>query len=93
VAWLSDRPRRGAMRPRLRFRFWGESAAAAVACFLSVLTLVWPAWVEGVLGIEPDHGNGSFEWGLVVGCWIATGMCAAIARQEWRRAQPTRGEV
>jgi hypothetical protein len=81
------------MRQKLRFRYWSESAAAAVACFLAVLALVWPKWVEGVFGIDPDHGNGSFEWELVVGCWIVTGMCAAVARRDWRRAEPASGDL
>jgi hypothetical protein len=78
------------MTKKEAFRFWGESALAAVAGLLAVLTAVWPDWVEGVFGFEPDRGNGSFEWALVVGCCIVAGACTGLARREWRRAAPTR---
>jgi len=67
-------------------RFWTESVLASVTGFLTILTLVWRDWVEGVFGFDPDHHNGSFEWELVGVCALATVIFSLLARREWRRA-------
>jgi hypothetical protein len=71
---------------RVRTRFWVESALAAVCGVLAVLTAVVPDWIEVVLGTEPDGGDGSAEWLLVVILVAAFAVSAAIARGEWYRA-------
>jgi len=73
------------MANRLRLRFWTESVFACITGIVAVLTAAWPDWIEGVFGIDPDHHNGSFEWILVIGCAIATGLLVTLARREWRR--------
>jgi hypothetical protein len=78
------------MSKGLGFRFWCESALGATAAFLAVLTLAWPDWIEGVFGFDPDNHNGSFEWAIVVVLAVAAAGCGALARREWRRAQPIR---
>ena len=40
---------------------------------LSVLTLVWPEWIEEIFGVEPDGGNGSLEWIIALG-FLAVGI-------------------
>lgn len=76
----------GGDRKRLGSAFWVESVLASFTGFLAVLTLVWPDWIEGVFGLDPDHNNGFFEWGLVIGCALLTVLFAALARRAWRRA-------
>jgi hypothetical protein len=66
--------------------FWLESAVATVSAFLVVLTLVWDQWIEGVFGFDPDHGNGSFEWELVIVCCLSAVLFSVLARRQWRRA-------
>jgi hypothetical protein len=66
--------------------FWLEAALAAVSAFLGVLTLVWHDWIEGTFGYGPDHGNGSFEWELVIVCCALTVLFSVLARRQWRRA-------
>jgi hypothetical protein len=66
--------------------FWLESVLAIISAFLVVLTLVWDDWIEGVFGFDPDHGNGSFEWELVIVCCLVTVLCSALARRQWRHA-------
>ncbi|MGI8459870.1 MAG: hypothetical protein ACR2LI_17375 [Propionibacteriaceae bacterium] len=39
-----------------------EYALAAVAGVLTVLTLVWPTWIESLFGAAPDAGGGEAEW-------------------------------
>jgi hypothetical protein len=73
-------------KKRLGLAFWTESFLASLTGFLTVLTLVWPDWTEGVFGFDPDHHNGSFEWELVVVCALLTVLFAALARRAWRRA-------
>jgi len=46
----------------LRVRFWVESIVASVTGVLAVVTIFWHDWIEAVLGVDPDHGNGSAEW-------------------------------
>lgn len=69
--------------------FWAESILASLSAFLVVLTAVWPDWIEGIFGFDPDHHNGSFEWELVAVCCLLTVAFATLARREWRGASLT----
>ncbi len=73
------------MAKRLNRRFWTESVLACITGVLAVVTAAWPAWIEGIFGVDPDHHNGSLEWILVVGCAIGTALLIALAHREWRR--------
>jgi hypothetical protein len=74
------------MSKRLGPIFWTESVLACIASFLAVLTAVWPDWIEGLTGFQPDTHNGSLEWILVVGCGLAAALLGTLARRQWRRA-------
>lgn len=39
---------------------------AVVSAALAVLTAIVPDWLESTIGLDPDGGNGSFEWLIVV---------------------------
>jgi hypothetical protein len=71
---------------KLRVRFWIEALLGAFTGFLLVLTLVWPDWIEGVFGVDPDHGNGSLEWLICAVCLVATAAFFFAARRDWRAA-------
>lgn len=71
----------------VRNRFWVESGLAVLSGCLALVTLVWHNWIELLFGVEPDGGDGSFEWGLVVFLLLATVIFSALARAEWRRAR------
>ena len=78
------------MRNRLPARFWIESVIGAVALAMFVLTLVWPDWIEGIFGADPDGGNGSAEWGWTAAFAVAAfilavdaGRMRARARRSW----------
>lgn len=73
-------------RRRLGLVFWVEALASAFGTFLGLLTIAWHDWIEGVFGVDPDHGNGSAEWIAVV-VLLAIGVSAGmLARRRWRQA-------
>jgi hypothetical protein len=73
------------MRTSLRHRFWWEACLASLTGILSIVTLISREWIEIVFGVDPDHGDGSLEWLIVVALAVATLLLAVLARAEWRR--------
>jgi hypothetical protein len=71
-----------------RPRFWAEAISATAAAVLASLTLLWPDWIESLTGINPGHGNGSFEWMLVIGLAVVSAALSLLAWREWRRVSP-----
>ena len=70
----------------MRARFWIEAGLAVASVLLLVVTLISREWIEVVLGVDPDGGNGSLEW-LIVGIVAVVALVfSIIARVEWRRA-------
>ncbi len=57
---------------------------AGASAFLALLTLVVPDWIEAVLHIDPDGGNGSVEWLVVLALAAAAVVFGAMARAELR---------
>ena len=70
----------------MRRRFWIEAALAVVSGCLLLLTLVTREWIELLTGWDPDGGNGSVEWLIVLGLLAATATFGLLARAE--RARP-----
>jgi hypothetical protein len=68
-------------------RFWLELGLAGFSAFLLVLTLITREWIELIFGVDPDHGNGSLEWLIVVAALVATVTFSVLARVEWQRAK------
>ncbi len=68
-------------------RFWVEFGLAVFSAFLLLVTLLWKDWIEIVFRVDPDHGNGSFEWLIVTVAILGTVTFSTLARLEWRRAQ------
>jgi hypothetical protein len=79
------------MRSGLRHRFWLESILGSVTGLAGTITLLWHDWIEVVSGMDPDRGNGSAEWLVVVVLLAVTVALAAGARHEWRRARLSSG--
>ena len=75
----------------LRCRFWLESVLGAITGVVAVVTLFWPDWIETIAGVDPDKGNGSAEWLVVVILLVVTSVLAVGARLEWRRARLAAG--
>lgn len=58
-----------------------EAIAAAAFAFAAILTLVWPDWIEGVTGTDPDHGDGTLEWAFVAALGV---IAVVLALMSWR---------
>jgi len=71
----------------LRRRFWLESILGSITGCLAVVTLFRHDWIETVFGVDPDQGNGSAEWLVVVVLLVVSIILAIGARLEWRRAR------
>ena len=74
------------MPASLRWRFWVELVLASVTAGVAVVTLLSREWIELVFRVDPDNGDGSLEWVVVVLALTATFTFAALARAEWRHA-------
>lgn len=75
------------MARTLRVRFWCEVTLASASALLTLLMLVWPDWIEAVLGIDPDHHSGAVEWMAVAVCLALAAACSFAARVDWRHAR------
>ena len=73
----------------MRRRFWLESALGSVTACLALVTLLRHDWIEAVFGVDPDQGNGSAEWLVVIALLIISVVFVIGARLEWRRARLT----
>jgi hypothetical protein len=71
------------MTPRVRI--WIESVLAVLIGGLGILTIFWSDWIEGILGWDPDHGNGSVERYIVIGLIVIGVAFFSISRIEVRR--------
>jgi len=78
---------------KVRRRFWVEAALSVASFALVNITLVRRDWIELVLGVDPDHGNGSLEWLIVLGLLVVASTSFAIARRERHRIHFLRPSV
>ena len=61
-----------------------EIVLSALLGAATILTAVWPDWIEGLFGVSPDGGNGSAEWWIVAVLAAITVATAALARRDLR---------
>lgn len=70
---------------RLRRRLHIEVVLAVTSAVLCVLTLVFPAWIEKLTGLEPDAGSGALEW-IIAGIFLVAAVVSAVlASRDYRR--------
>ena len=82
----TDTPaRRSESRTPIRIRFWVQLVLAVTFTVLFIATLFDPTWIEQVFDADPDGGNGSDEWLIVVVFGVAALSMFAFAGREWRR--------
>lgn len=61
-----------------------EIVLSALLGTATIVTAVWPTWIEGLSGFEPDGGNGKTEWWIVAVLAVITIAAAALARRDLR---------
>ena len=61
-----------------------EIVLSALLGTATIVTAVWPTWIEGMFGFDPDGGNGMAEWGIVAVLAVITVAAAALARRDLR---------
>jgi hypothetical protein len=59
---------------------WIESIMAAASGLVLLVTVFWHGWIEVVFGADPDHHDGTLEWGVVAVCLILTVTGFSLAR-------------
>lgn len=64
-----------------------EIAVSALLGAATILTAVWPTWLEGLFGLDPDGGNGNAEWWIVAALAVTTLAAIALARHDLRVAR------
>jgi hypothetical protein len=70
-----------------RVRFWIELLLATISAVASILSAVWPQWIEGIFRFSPDGGSGETEW-VLTGTLVAAAVAmSCLARIEWRRVR------
>lgn len=76
----------------LRTRMWTELVLAAVALVLTVVTAIWPTWIESLFEASPDGGDGSAERLFALG-WLAVAVLFSVLARRDRRRLVSAGEV
>ena len=74
------------MKRQLRKIFWWEAAGAVASAVLFTVTLFNREWIEVLFGVEPDGGNGTMEWAVVIILAALTLLSVAVVSREWRRS-------
>ena len=64
-----------------------EIAVSALLGTATILTAVWPTWIEGLFGFDPDGGNGNAEWWIVAVLAVTTVAAIALTRHDLRVAR------
>ena len=60
-----------------------EIVLSALLGAATIVTALWPTWIEG-LGFDPDGGDGTAEWWIVAVLAVITVAAAALARRDLR---------
>jgi hypothetical protein len=72
------------MERGLRRRWWLEVALTAASAAVVLASLIWPTWVEHLVGIPPDGGSGELS-SLVALTALATAILGAwSSHRAWR---------
>ena len=62
-----------------------RGGVCGIGAFFAILTIVQHDWIETLFGVDPDQGNGSVEWIVVVALLVIAAGAGALAGREWRR--------
>lgn len=76
---------RTSTQSRLLTRIWVEVALGFMSAILLALTILLPDWMEMLVGLAPDAGDGSAEWGLTLSCATVAVLMFGFAGRTWRK--------
>jgi len=74
-----------------RRRIGVEAISALISAVLVASTLLRPDWIEWAFGFEPDGGDGTLEWAIVVVFAMVAIGSTFLASARWRRGGPQPG--
>jgi hypothetical protein len=78
-------PETSPVRGRLRARLWAELVMGLMSAAFLALALFSPQWMEQWVGLTPDGGDGSAEYGVAL-LWAAVSLLMfGLARRTWRK--------
>jgi hypothetical protein len=72
-------------KSKLQRRLWLKTLIGAGTGVLSVVTPIWPDWIEAISGWDPDHRDGSAEWMIVTALLLVTATMLAMVAREWQQ--------
>jgi hypothetical protein len=65
-----------------------DTLLALCALIGLAVTLMWPQWVEGLTGLDPDGGSGAVEWVVVT---VLAVLASVFGARAWKVLRPTTG--
>jgi hypothetical protein len=68
---------------RLPRRIWVEVVLGLISAAFLTLTILLPDWMEVLVGLAPDGGNGSAEWGIALSWAAASVLMFGFAGHTW----------
>jgi len=72
-------------RRKLQRRLWLKTFIGAGTGVLSVVTPIWPDWIEAISGWDPDQHDGSAEWMIVTALLLVTVTMLAMVARDWQQ--------
>jgi hypothetical protein len=72
------------LKPRI------EVTLSVLFAAMALVTAFWPDWIETLLRIDPDGGNGTAEWLAVALLGVAAIVAFALGRRDYRAARSAR---
>jgi hypothetical protein len=67
-----------------RLRVSSEIVVGLAAIVFLAASIICPDWIEKMLGVSPDNGDGSIEWGVAFAAAAVSLVMSWLARRDWR---------
>jgi hypothetical protein len=60
---------------------------AGIFAALTIVTVIWPMWIENLTGLEPDQGSSQLERLIVALLAALAVLTVFVSRRDFRRAR------